>query len=89
MGNVQQNIYSSSDFNLVSYLLSKWLSYVKIECRDKNTNRCTFVLSIPTHIDLPALLTAWSSEESDHIKEFARQWKLMRAEIKKFFAWQK
>lgn len=78
-------IYETSDFNLAAYLCSEGLLYRGISCKDKKTRRCLFTLAIPKKVNFSKLLSDWNTDETEKIKKFAHQWKVLRSEIKSYF----
>lgn len=78
--------YKTSDFNLACYLTTEGLSLKHVEGWGNGLNRCSFVLLVPTEINLVELLQLWDSQDTDKVRKLLQQAKKLKSEIKNYFS---
>lgn len=78
--------YHTENFSLARYLLAHGMEFVRIERKNPELHRCTFVFTVPTSLDLDILLKEWDSPKTDYDRKLLFADKQLSAELKRFFS---
>lgn len=77
--------YHTEDFSLARYLLAHGMEFQKIERKNPEFRRCTFIFTIPNALNLDILLKEWDSPKTDYDRKLLFADKQLSAELKRFF----
>ena len=80
----QDNIYSTSDFNLAVFLLHRGCRLYKTETQSED-KKCVFVMEIPEEVDFTSILKEWHSDETEQVKHILHLSRFLRSEIKRAY----